>query len=655
MGDQVGAAVSGTLYYVPLKEFERARALPGSAVERTALFAALARINVLYMIARAGSGHIGSSFSSMEIMSWIQLNELRGGKGGEEMGPSDLFFSSKGHDAPGLYSVLIGMGLLDYDLLHRLRRLNGLPGHPDVGTPQMVTNTGSLGMGVSKAKGMIFANRLLGHEERVFVLTGDGELQEGQFWESLISAANHKLNELTIIIDHNKLQSDTLVSKVSDLGNLEGKFAAFGWHVERCDGHELKDLSRALANAKAQREYPTAIIADTIKGKGVSFMEHTSIDSDVELYKFHSGAPSADAYRAATQELIDRANAALAEAGADALELEAVERPVIAAPADEQQRLVAAYSDALIEQARANERIVALDADLVLDTGLIPFQQQIPERFVECGIAEQDMVSQAGGMALKGLLPVVHSFACFLSSRPNEQIYNNATEHTKIVYVASLAGVLPGGPGHSHQAVRDISSLAGVPGLTMMEPSCAQEVGLLLDWALNANPGSSYIRLVSIPCDIRYTLPQGYVPRRGEGVTLAKGRDVALIAYGPVMLPVAMEAAQMLAGEGVAVKVINLPWLNAVDRHWLAREVSGARAVVSLDNHFIVGGQGDRIADALATIPHAPLLRRVGLSAIPPSGQNAEVLEAVRMNADSVAAAVRAALSQATQVHVARC
>jgi transketolase len=402
-----------------LQEFRRVRALPAGEVAVTRLFATLCRINALYMIARAGSGHIGSSFSSLDIMSCLMLNEVRRDDAAAG-GASDIFFSSKGHDAPALYSVLLALGRLDFNLIHGLRRLGGLPGHPDVSTPGIVTNTGSLGMGISKAKGMVFANRMQGRKADVFVLTGDGELQEGQIWESLVSAANHAMEELVVIVDHNKLQSDTLVSKVSDLGDLEAKFAAFGWHVSRCDGNDVAAFSQTLREARAVTGPPKVIIADTIKGKGVSFMEHTSIDSDVELYKFHSGAPSESAYTQAVQELIDTANAMLATAGAGSLELESITRPT-AVPPENPQRLVQAYSRALLEQAERNPAIVALDADLVLDTGLIPFKQQFPSRFVECGIAEQDMVSQAGGMALGGLLPVVHSFACFLSTRPNER------------------------------------------------------------------------------------------------------------------------------------------------------------------------------------------------------------------------------------------
>ena len=644
MGDQIGAAVGGILQYVPPAEFRRIRELPLGKVASAQLFAAFCRVNALYMIARAGSGHIGSSFSSLDILSWLALHEIRM-PAADGAGPRDVFFSSKGHDAPALYAVLSGLGQLDFDLIHGLRRLGGLPGHPDVTTPGIVTNTGSLGMGISKAKGMAQANRLLGREGRFYVLTGDGELQEGQIWESLVSAANHRMSELTVIVDHNKLQSDTLVARVSDLGDLEAKFAAFGWHVARCDGNDVAAFSGAIARARAVTDRPQVIIADTIKGRGVSFMEHTAIDSDVENYKFHSGAPSESAYLDASRQLIDRANTLLAAAGAAPLQLDEVSRPQ-AAIVEAPQRLVQAYSRALLEQARRNERLVVLDADLVLDTGLIPFQQEFPGRFFECGIAEQDMVSQAGGMALGGLLPVVHSFACFLSTRPNEQIYNNATERTKIVYVGSLAGVVPGGPGHSHQSVRDISALGAVPGLVMLEPCCEAEVALLLDWCVNFTTSSTYLRLTSLPWVIGYELPAGYRPQLGQGCVLVDGSDVVVFGYGPVLLAAACEAAaELRRADRISVKVVNLPWLNVVDGDWLRAQIGGCRHVFALDNHYAVGGQGDRIAECLATGGAEGIkLHRIAIDDVPVSGTNAEVLRTHRLDVPSLVDEVRRVL-----------
>lgn len=629
MGDQIGQAVEGTLYYTPYTEFERIRVLKISREQRAAIFADMCRLNALYMIARAGSGHIGSSFSSLDIISWLLL---------EEMQEEDIFFSSKGHDAPGYYAALIGMGKLGFDLIHKLRKIDGLPGHPDIGTPGIVTNTGSLGMGISKAKGMVFANRLANRSGRVFVLTGDGELQEGQFWESLVSAVNYGLHEITVIIDHNKLQSDTFVKNVSDLGDLEAKLRAFGWRVERCDGNDIGAFAATLAKLKGETR-PKIIIADTVKGKGVSFMEHTSLDSDVAMYRFHSGAPDASSYRLAAQEIMDRLQQRMQEADAAALEFVTIEREATAPPPATAQRLIPAYTRALLEQAEKHLNLVALDADLILDTGLIPFRDRFPERFFECGIAEQDMVSTAGGMALKGLLPIVHSFACFLSARPNEQIYNNATERTKIIYVGSLAGVVPGGPGHSHQAVRDISALAAIPGLTLVEPSCEAEVGLLLDWCINEAPGSCYLRLVSLPWEIPYQLPQDYQPKMGQGVTLVDGTDVVVIAYGPVLLSAAVEAAKRLAEEKKAsVKVVNLPWLNQVDADWLRREIGKCKRIYVLDNHYVIGGQGDVIARAITGFGCADIkVMCVGVNGIPPSGTNPQVLASMGLDADSLA------------------
>lgn len=638
MGEQVKMPVSGQLYYVPFREFVRIRNLQVTAVEKTALFAALCRINTLYMIARAGSGHIGSSFSSMDIMSWLQLNEIYQDQIDINDKPRNIFFSSKGHDAPALYNTMIGLGLINFDLIHQLRRLNGLPGHPDISTPNIVTNTGSLGMGISKAKGMIFSNRIQNKTCNVYVLTGDGELQEGQIWESLVSAANYKFQELIVIIDHNKLQSDTLVSKVSDLGNLEAKFSAFGWHVSRCDGNNIASFAATLEEIKSVIDKPKVIIADTVKGKGVSFMEHTSIDSDVDYYKFHSGAPSVDDYLKAAQELIDAGNAQLSKIDMPLLELEIVNRPIVMIPPN-QQRLIQAYSSALLKQAQKNPNIVALNADLILDTGLIPFQKEFPNRFLECGIAEQDMVSQAGGMALRGLLPVVHSFSCFLSARPNEQIYNNATERTKIIYVGSLAGVVPGGPGHSHQAVRDISSLSAIPGLVIMEPSCEDEVGLLLDWAINKNPSSSYLRLVSLPWVIPFTLPKTYTINIGKGISIVDGEDIALIAYGSVLLSAAVAFASAYNTKyGKTAKVINLPWLNKIDSEWLLEEILKFNLLITLDNHYLEGGQGQRIKAILGekNRKDSPDVISIAIDRIPECGTNEEILTVHNMTCQEI-------------------
>ncbi len=434
---------SGALRYVPLDEIRRVRAAVPDRFARAEIFADLCRINALYMIMNAGSGHIGSSFSSLDLITWLWTEALTAPNSGAP--GSDTYFSSKGHDAPALYSLLIALEKLDFDLVHKLRRLGGLPGHPDVETPFIAANTGSLGMGISKAYGMARAQRYTGARGRIVVMTGDGELQEGQIWESLQPVANEKLGEITVVVDHNKYQSDSTVAAVSDLGPIEQKLRAFGWEVRRIDGHDVRAIDAAFSELDTIRDRPKAIVADTIKGRGVSFME--GVASGDQTYHFHAGAPSLENFTAAVAELEARVNSRLGSFSTEALTLAAGPLPTRLVPT-RPEKIVLAYGDELLQMARARPEIVVMDADLLSDCGIEAFKAELPARFIECGIAEQHMVSAAGGLALKGMLPVVHSFACFLTTRANEQIYNNATERRKIIYVGTLAGVIPGGPGH---------------------------------------------------------------------------------------------------------------------------------------------------------------------------------------------------------------
>ena len=286
-----------------------------------------------------------------------------------------------------------------------------------------------------------------------------------------------------------------------------------------------------------------------------------------------------------------------------------------------------------------------MDADLIKDMGLIPFAEKHPKRFFECGIAEQDMVSMAGGLALAGMLPVVHSFSCFLSTRPNEQIYNNATEHTKVVYVGGLSGVLPAGPGHSHQSLREISSVGGTPGLVMVAPSCPAEVGALLDWCLETHDGPSFLRMASLPAEIDWDVPAGWRPEVGKGFEIAPGADAVLVGSGPILLAQAVKASRALAGQGVGLAVINLPWLNRVDAGWVASLAKGRKLLVTLDDHYLEGGHGEKVMAALARAGVAIPTLNLGLSTVPPSGQPAEVLERLGLDAAGIAARVQAALA----------
>ncbi|WP_018685494.1 transketolase C-terminal domain-containing protein [Actinokineospora enzanensis] len=618
------------LGFVPTTAFAPILALPDRH-DRCRAFADAVRVNTLYSVMRAGSGHIGSSFSAADIVSWLLLEGLD-----EPFAPDgDIYFSSKGHDAPSLYAALIALGQLPEADLHRLRRLGGLPGHPDVRTPHMHANTGSLGMGISRAKGFVLGDRLTGRRRRVVLLTGDGELQEGQNWEALAGAVHREMGELTVVVDHNKLQSDTWVRDVSDLGDLEAKFRAFGWAVLRCDGNSAPEFAAAFA--RREREFgarPAVIIADTVKGAGATVFAATSMPEGEWMYRFHSGAPDVGSYREAHEELVASVNAILRRHGADPVRLSVVEHTPGARPSG--PRLPEVYGRALTERAAVDERIVALDADLVLDTGLIPFKEQLPDRFVECGIAEQDMVSMAGGMAARGLIPFAHSFSCFLHARPNEQMYTNATEDRKVVYVGSLAGLLPAAPGHSHQAVRDVSAVGAIPGLVVLEPVNSAETVAAVEFCADS-PHSVYLRLVSTPVpEAAEALPVGPLVL-GRGRVVRQGGRTVAIGSGPVVIPQLLHAAELLDTD---LTVVNLPWLNRVDAEWLARLVAEADHLVVVENHYTRGGQADLVARCLleSGLPRLPTFSGLGLTELPACGAPDEVLDAHGLSAAALAA-----------------
>ena len=236
--------------------------------------------------------------------------------------------------------------------------------------------------------------------------------------------------------------------------------------------------------------------------------------------------------------------------------------------------------------------LVVLDADLASDCRVRAFELAYPDRFVECGIAEQDMVSTAAGLARHGLLPVVNSFASFLASRANEQTYNQASERSKVVYALHYAGLIPAGPGKSHQSVRDISLLAALPEMTIVQPASSEEARALLRWAVEVADADVAIRLAIGPSPRRIELPAEV--ELGHGRLLRDGDDAILLAYGPVMLHEALTASELLAERSIGLAVANMPWLNRFDVEWL-RTLDAYEALLVLEDHSPVGGLGDAL------------------------------------------------------------
>jgi len=599
------------LHLIPQSDFNRVRAAEIAEDERLGLLADMCRLNALVAVKRAGSGHLGSTFSSLDLFVHLLCKRLNTAELGWEDPDRDVFFSSKGHDVPGLYAVLYALGALPREKLLGLRRLGGLDGHPDVRTPGIEANSGSLGMGISKGRGIAWAKWNLGLGGRVVVLTGDGELQEGQNWEALQAAAHDRVSQLTVVVDRNELQSDKLTEEILALEDLEAKLQAFGWHVRSSDGHDHAELRAAFDEFEEVDDRPQALVARTVKGKGVSFMEHSAaLAEGGGFYRWHAGAPGDEDFERARDEIEARIGERLAEVGLRELALEPVEEQKVgteesleAEPASgagvplhakvTDEYVVEAYGEELVELARAHDHLVVLDADLASDCRVRAFELAFPDRFVECGIAEQDMVSTASAIARQGLLPVVNSFAAFLASRANEQIYNQASEGSKVVYALHYAGLVPAGPGKSHQSLRDVSLLGALPNVTVVQPASSEETRKLLRWAVEDAVETVAIRLAIGPSPRRIELEDDYRAQVGRGSILRTGSDALLVSYGPVMLHEALLASELLAERGTGVAVVDLPWLNRVDRAWLSEVAGLFEDVLVLEDHAPVGALGD--------------------------------------------------------------
>ncbi|MSQ33982.1 MAG: transketolase [Dehalococcoidia bacterium] len=256
------------------------------------------RRHIVEMTYRAGSGHPGGSLSETDILVALYFRVLRHNPHDPKWPDRDRFILSKAHACPGLYAVLAEAGYFALEELQSFRQLNSrLQGHAHIKTPGVEMSGGSLGQGLSFGIGAALAARLDGRSYRTYVLLGDGECDEGQVWEAAMAAAHHKVDNLTAIVDRNRIQNDRFTSEVMELEPLADKWLAYGWHVQEVEGHDLAQVVGALEASQAVRGQPACIIARTVKGKGVSFMENNP--------DFHGKAPNKEQYQQALRELVD--------------------------------------------------------------------------------------------------------------------------------------------------------------------------------------------------------------------------------------------------------------------------------------------------------------------------------------------------------------
>ncbi len=618
----------------------------------------LLRFNTLLSVARAGTGHLGASLSMADLLAELYFRRGHFDPVLAARRDRDIFVLSKGHAAPSHYAVLAARGFFPTARLDHLRRWGGLPGHSHVTTPGVDGNTGSLTMGLSKAVGFAIAKQRFGLAGNVYTLCGDGELQEGQGWEALLSAASFACPQFYLVIDANKVQTDQYVDDILIYRDLPGTLQALGFTLTECDGHDAGSIRQAFDLLDQVGDKPKCLLAHTIKGRGVSFMEHTAVlKQPGDRYVWHNKPPSAGQLAQAQQEILQRVSRIWpALGGAPPTVVTELKIPLEPAAAGIQGKpLVPAFAAAVLQLARQHPHVVVLDADLEEDCGLTPFRQEFPDRFLELGIMEQHMCSAASALAALGYVPIINSYAAFLTSRSNEQIYNLATDKkARFLLVGHLAGVIPATPGMSHQAFRDIGSLRSIPGLQIYQPMGPEDCQGIVERFGRGEVGPMlYLRVVMAPSALALPAGDARLPV-GHSQVLRAGRHAVLLSAGPVMLGEAMAAAELLAAEGLEVEVRNHPWVTAFDGKMMHALAGRKIPILVAEDHHRLGGLGEgffaAVAQAGLTVSASA---QVALDDLPDTGFRAEALAGMGLGREAIAGRLRQLLRPSHAVRAA--
>jgi transketolase len=585
--------------------------------------------------AEAGSGHPTSCMSCAEIVSVLFFDEMRWDPRDPSGRRADLFVLSKGHAAPILWAALKESGAIDDDLMTLRQHTSRLEGHPTPLVPWVRVTTGSLGQGLCVAGGMAWARKLDGEEGRIYVLMGDGEVAEGSVWEAAEFAAFNKLSNICAIIDLNRLGQSGPTMHQHHAEVYEARLQSFGWDTAIVDGHDVAAVKDAFARSRRSPR-PFGIVATTLKGKGVSFLE----DKD----GWH-GKPvkKGDELARAVAELGDTSLTLKVEARHyDAEPRRTPTGPVALVPEYEKGQEVAtreAFGTALAKLARSAPQVIALDGDTKNSTFSDRFKAIAPERFAEGYIAEQNMVGAALGMSTEGKIPIASTFACFLSRAYDFIRMSVYSRPAHLVLCGSHAGVSIGEDGPSQMALEDLAMMRALVKSTVLYPSDAVCAERMVEAAANTE-GIVYIRTSRPKTPILYGNDEAF-PVGGSKTLRRSDKDAVTVVAAGVTLFEALTAHETLQKEGVAIRVVDLYSVQPLDAETLRLAARETRGIVTVEDHSARGGIGEAVA---AVVGGSTRLEILGVREIPRSGKPTELLEAHGISAAAIVRAVRALL-----------
>jgi len=604
------------------------------------------RIESIRATTASASGHPTTCLSAADLMAALFFADMRFDPKNPQHPEADRLVMSKGHAAPLLYAMWAEAGFIPRERLTDLRLFtSNLEGHPTPRLPFVDVATGSLGQGLAAGVGSALNARRIGSDYRTYVLMGDGETAEGSVWEAAASANFFKLDSLCAILDINALGQSRHTELQHDLETYRVRWSAFGWNVISIDGHDLPQILDAYKKARESKGRPTAILARTLKGKGVSFTEG--------LPNWHGKPLSKEQMDKAIEELNRRLTT---ETGGDKSSSGGDKPPGLSIPAPPPARpepapmpltppafklgdMVAtreAYGSAIAKLGTADPRVVALDADVKNSTFSEKFEAAHPERFYQFFIAEQVMIGAAMGFAARGAIPFPSTFAAFLT-RAADFIRMAAISGVNIKLAGSHAGVSIGEDGPSQMALEDFAMATAQPNFVALYPSDAVSTERLVAEAA-AFTGPVYIRTSRPKTPVIYDNNEHF-PIGGLKVVRKSDKDVATVIGAGVTLFEALKAHDQLKAKGTSIRVIDLYSVQPIDA---ASLIDAGRAtngrLITVEDHYISGGLGDAVARAVA--PAGLTVHRMAIPEIPRSGKPDDLLDKFGISARHIVNAV---------------
>ena len=601
--------------------------------------ARLIRYYSLVSTTEAGSGHPTSSLSAADLMAGLLFGgSFRFDLDDPRYPNNDRLIFSKGHASPLFYAIWAAAGKVSEKVLLTLRKSNSpLEGHPTPAFRYTEAATGSLGQGLSIGLGMAMnATYIDKLPYRTYVLLGDSEMAEGSVWEAMEIAAYYKLGNLVGILDVNRLGQRGETMYGHDLSIYKRKVAAFGWEPIVIDGHYLPQIVTAFQQAAQISDRPYMIIAKTLKGKGVSFIEDKN--------GWHGKALKKDELARALQELgpVDKELRGRIEPPQDAKPARA--KSTLAAPVsytpDKRVATRRAYGTSLSRLAPQYPDLVVLDGEVSNSTYAEIFKSGHPERFFEMFIAEQNMVGAALGLSIRGKAPFVSTFAAFLT-RAADQVRMSQYSSANIKFCGSHAGVSIGEDGSSQMGLEDIALFRAILGSVVLYPSDAVSTDKLVE-EMAKHQGICYLRTTRMETPILYRNDEAFWIG-GSKTLKSSSKDKAAVVAAGITLHETLKAYEALRKEGILIRVIDLYSVKPVDVATLRQAAEDTGFIITVEDHYAEGGIADAVRTALSKDP-VPV-HSLAVRAMPKSGKPDELLEYEGISATAIVEAVKHRMS----------